>query len=78
MERGQRHLRRSGKPQVIFGKMIGFFHVAGKLALVEEGFRPGDRGHGDRRESGLGDLAQGPAHQLGLEQRQPPLEAIGP
>ena len=62
---------------IVVGKLVGLFLVAGELALVEEGLFAGDRRHGDRREAGLGDLLERPAHQLGLEQRQPALEAIG-
>ena len=66
-----------GEPQIVVGKLVGLFLVAGELALVEEGLLAGDRRHGDRREAGLGDPLQRPAHQLGLEQGQPALEAIG-
>ncbi len=52
--------------------------MAGELALVEEGLLARHRRDGDRGETGFGDLLQRPAHQLGLEQRQPALEAILP
>ncbi len=51
--------------------------MTGELALVEEGLFARDRRHGNRRETRLGDPGQRPAHQLGFEQRQPALEAIG-
>ena len=52
--------------------------MPGEMAGALERAIIGDRGDGDRREPRLGDLLERPAHQLGLEQRQPPLEAIGP
>ena len=51
--------------------------MTGELALVEEGLLAGDGGDGDRRETGLGDLLQRPAHQLQLEQGEAALEAVG-
>ena len=77
MERGQRDLGGPGEPQIVVGELVGLLLVAGELALVEEGLLAGDARDGDRREAGRGDPLQRPAHQLGLEQRQPALEAIG-
>src|SRR5690349_7846639 len=51
--------------------------MARELTLVEKGLVAGDRGDGDGREAGVGNLLQRPDHQLGLEQRKPALEAIG-
>ena len=78
MERGQRDLGSAGEPQFVIGKLVGLFLVARELALVEEGLLARDRRNRDRGEARFGDLLQRPAHQLGLEQGQPALEAIGP
>ena len=77
MERGQRDLGGAGEPEVVVGELVGFLHVAGELALVEERLLAGDGGDGDRGEAGLGDLLERPAHQLGLEQGEAALEAVG-
>ena len=78
MERGQSDFGGPRQPQFVVRELVRFLAMAGELALVEEGLLARDRRHGDRGEAGLGDLLQRPAHQLGLEQRQPPFEAILP
>ena len=78
MKRGQHHLRRPRQPQIVVRQLVGLVAMAGELPLVEERLLARDRRHGDRGEAGPGDPLQRPGHQLGLEQRQPPLQAIGP
>ena len=79
MERGQRDLAGPGEPQIVLGEL--------RRSLPRgRGNGPGLRNACSRAIAGTvigvnpasAILLQRPAHQLGLEQRQPPLEAIGP
>src|SRR5579884_760754 len=51
--------------------------MTGELPLIEKGLLTRDRRNGDRREPGGRDLLESPGHQLGFEERQAPLKAVG-
>src|SRR6478609_7448790 len=77
MKRGQCDLGSPGEIEVVVGKRVGFLDMAGELALVEKSLFASDGGDGDRCETGRSDLVERPSHQLGFEQGEAALEAIG-
>ena len=77
VQRGQRDLAGAGEIELVGGHVIGLFLVAREMAGGDERLRPRQRRHGHQREAVRRQPLLRPEHQRLLEQREPPLQAIG-